>query len=112
MLVFRTESSVMMKFLFGVVLIVSVVFCVSSDIVSNPTQNGPDVTSNVTGNNNNDSQTIKPDKNDTTGNTSVTTQSTSSSEGSNEGSSTSGASAPSMTQCFLLPLLLAVFAKL
>ncbi|BHF71229.1 hypothetical protein SprV_0401428400 [Sparganum proliferum] len=107
-----TESSVIMKFLFGVVLIVSVVFCVSSDKVVDTTKNDTDVDPNGAGNNKNDSLTPVTGKNETTGNDSVTTQSASSSEGSNEGSSTSGALALSMTQFFLLPLLLAVFAKL
>ncbi|BHF71217.1 hypothetical protein SprV_0401427200 [Sparganum proliferum] len=122
MLVFRTESSLMMKFLFGVLLIVSVVFCVSSSGLGNAASSSKASDVNATGNNTgtgngtsgNSSDTTQsptptggsPGGNGTSGNSSDTTQST------GDDTTTSGASVLSMTQCFIMSLPLVVFAKL
>ncbi|BHF71220.1 hypothetical protein SprV_0401427500 [Sparganum proliferum] len=109
----RTESSLIMKFLIGVLLIVSVVFCASSSdhgdgtVGSNETASGNETT--------NGNDTVKPPVpggNENNGSASETPQFTSSPGGSNEDPSTSGASALTMEHCFLLSLPLVLFTKL
>ncbi|BHF71203.1 hypothetical protein SprV_0401425800 [Sparganum proliferum] len=121
MLVFRTESSLMMKFLFGVVL-VSVVFCVSSSGLDSSasgsqagagsaTGNDTGTGNGTSGNSSESTQSPTPTGgssggNGTSGNSSETTQST------GDDTTTSSASVLSMTPCLLMSLPLVVFAKL
>ncbi|BHF71238.1 hypothetical protein SprV_0401429300 [Sparganum proliferum] len=107
----RAESSVMMKFLFGLLLILPVVICAGEADSSSETATTPNTTTAVT----TAKPTDSPGGSDVSGSSSdasVSPQSSPSSDGSSEATLTSGVSALSMTQCPLLPFLLALFAKL
>ncbi|BHF71234.1 hypothetical protein SprV_0401428900 [Sparganum proliferum] len=99
------ENSVIMKFLFGVLLIASVVICASADDMNNQTDPSTANTTTAT--------STSPDGSNGAGtNTTGATNPTSPSNETTEATTTSSASAISMTQCFPQAVLLAVLVKL
>ncbi|BHF71212.1 hypothetical protein SprV_0401426700 [Sparganum proliferum] len=104
----RSEDNVKMKFLFCILLIASVVFCVSDTNATNGTDNAATTAAATT----TTTSTSSDNNNGSSTNTTDAIKPSSPSNETTEATTTSSASAISMTQCFLQACLLAVLVKL